>query len=1344
MRMEADSGARVAYQPPQDPPPPPPPPPRPAPAQQPDGVDAPPSQQPAVDPYTHEEATKDAKALFEATEEGMTGLGTDEDKIWRTLEGKSAAEIDALRKVYKDEYHKDLDGLLRDELDDDKDDLAHLEGLLKGKENQAETDAVKIHAEMDGVFGDEEEVLKLIEKGSPAERQALAAAYAKKYGAPAGEDPQKFLLAKIEGDGNFDGAQKERARALLGAAGARSPEEARRLEAEAAAGRIKVAVDGWGTDEGTLREMLKGKSKQQIDDMARAYQDKFGHSLRDRLVDELSGGEKDEILSMFDAGQDGGKDPRVVAEQDAARIKEAVDGMGTDEDKIRDILGGKSKEQIQELAAAYQDKYGHSLRDRLVEESEDGAEEQEILSLFDAGKDGAKDPRVALERDAARLKQAVDGMGTDEETIREVLQSKSKPEIDELARIYKDKYGHDLRQRLDDEVDGREQKELIEQAFDLGKVDPNDPNAANERARRLREQQATEQGFGLSLVNGIQETFKGESDETRLDRNLDRAEAAAAAGDKERANQLVGYAENDFDSLKASKDEAAEVVATGAAVVASTAVVIGTAGAATPLVIAAAAGAAGAVAGGTGYAVVQGDAADPADIAKQAALGGATGATAVVGAGAGVATRGAVAVGTRGASTVGREAVEQAATAGARQVVTTGGKQVATEAGEQAAATAGKQAAATAGKEAAATAGKETAATAGKEAAATAGKEAAKPTLREVALDGAWQGAKGGAAGGAADGAVRTATESETWEDGLAAGLWRVASNAAVSGTAGALLGAPTGAGLSVGLSAAGRALSNRTARVVDDPVAPGETVSVQRLRELQEEVRAKSLRSIEARDQREVAGRAASKALHDNLGASVGGVPIPFRQIADHAFALGLSGLRTTDEVLAKIKFKSYARQLLRTSDPKVEKAVREIIDEEVRRAQAVSVAKAGKLRGPEAAQTVERLIAREVSPSEALRLVRTHGADGVQAAEVLAARKLPEIPEQKAFEILDTHGVDGVRVFDSLTARGIPAPEVSRIVDQHGLQGAKALDELIAQGAKSTDAREVLDEFGAKPATLMAETWKYGKAAGLTFESAKKVAREAQEVEKLARSGEHLPALGEAADVALRLLRSGRLENPERLGELFHDIASDARPNLTLVPKETWHRRFEPQGNQTVNYGTLQELILAEERATAPGATGKVTLGISPNALATVPGRGKVPGGADVLDHSRKEAISLKEVSSDFNQVRARVIKGVEQLGGSNNKEFPPDGYLRTVEVRIREPRFTFKGSHSADTWRASREEILAELRKDTALTGNGENPMLTSWDLIRVKNGSGTFEFKPSEIRGNAAAADDASGG
>ena len=227
--------------------------------------------------------------------------------------------------------------------------------------------------------------------------------------------------------------------------------------------------------------------------------------------------------------------------------------------------------------------------------------------------------------------------------------------------------------------------------------------------------------------------------------------------------------------------------------VASTAVVIGTAGAAAPLVVAAGAAVAGAAAGGGAYAAVQGDAADPADVARQAALGGVTGATAVVGGGGAIAGRSALLGGAKLTGTAAaREAGEQAAVTGAANL--------------------------------------------------------ARPGLGQAALTGARDGVKAGAVGGAADGAVRTATERETWENGFGAGVLRVATGTTQGAAAGAAFGGVTGAGVG--------ARPVRAATAVDplDSVGgrlplDGQTVTPRQLQELQDEFRARSLRTLQARE---------------------------------------------------------------------------------------------------------------------------------------------------------------------------------------------------------------------------------------------------------------------------------------------------------------------------------------------------------------------------------------------------------------------------------------------------------------------------------------------------------------
>jgi hypothetical protein len=937
--------------------------------------------------YTREQADADAKSLYDATEGGLTGWGTDEDAIWHTLDGKSAQDISLIRASYQDHYGKDLDHVLRDETSGK--DREHVDALLKGKENRGETDAVRIQAELEGTFGDEQEVLKTIEKASPEERHAIAEAYVKKYGG-SGDTPEKALLSKIEGDGNFSAEDKNRARALLSVGAAKTPEEARRLEAEAAAGRLKVAVDGAGTDEGTLREVLGGKTKQQIDDIASAYQSRYGHDLRQRLVDETSGPERDEILSLYDHGKDAGGG--VAAERDAARIKDAVDGMGTDEDTVRGVLAGKSKQEIDAIAGAYQQRYGHDLRGRLVDETS-GAEQQEILSLFDHGKDGGKDPKIANERDAARLKQAMDGAGTDEDAIRGILSGKSKAQIDDLARVYHEKFGDDLRARLDDELDGREQVEILDQMFDRGRIDPNDPGANQERLRRLREQQDVEQGAGLWLTNKIQEATKGESDSQRLDHNVARAEQAMAARDGDRAGQLLGYADGDLDSMVNAKDEAAEWAATGAAVVASTAVVIASGGTATPLVIAAAA-AAGATASGGAYLAVEGDAADPADVARQAAIGGVSGATAFVGAGGAVAGKTAL---------------------GATAKAIAGG----------------------AGKSAARTAGEDLGATALEDAALTGGEQATSRGLRQTVVEGAQQGAKGGAAGGAADGATRAATERETWENGLGEGLLEVGRSAVTGAASGAVMGAATGAGLGAGghafehVRSGGRAADQEPHVTADEP---GIDPKAQRLIDLEDKRLAAQSRAEGARADSRAAFDEVKKATLDATLRANAGIDLSvMAKSVDFAYRAVKAGVTTVEDLVAHARAQRFARQA--ELGPETLSRLREALPT-ARQAAEAGVTLDGlkdalALDGPRGVKTLAGLVGRKeagLGEREALGLMRDLGGANARSIERLRAAGVSQedaVAIGKLAQEIGEHNtyVDGQEV--------MPHPKLSRVPD-------------------------------------------------------------------------------------------------------------------------------------------------------------------------------------------------------------------------------------------------------------------------------------------------------------------------
>ncbi|NNB88732.1 annexin [Corallococcus exiguus] len=665
-----------------------------------------PAQAPAAPAYTAEQASKDATALYEATDGGITGWGTDEDKIFQTLEGKTPEQVNLIRQAYKDHYNKDLDAKLQDELGGD--DWTRAQAMLKG--DTAKNDAVVIQSELDGVFGSSEAVLKTLEKRSPEERKAIAQKFAEQNGgAPAGQSAEDFMLSKLGKE--LDSDEMSRARSLLGASQAQTPQQKLELETQALKDGLKRDMDGLGTDEDRIFERLEKATPEQRALLAK------DPAVAARLKDELGSEDYDRAMGLLQG---------TPGQADAARIRDAMSGWtGADEKGVRKVLEGKTPAQLDAIKSEYQRQTGKSLESEI--RGWGGADADVTLRLLNPPAPG--DKKAQAEAAAEKLNLAMDGLGTDEDAIRQTLEGKSKPELDDIAAAYKEKYGKDLRAELDSELDGRDELELLKQNYDLGAVDANDPNAAQERTRRLREQQANESGFGSWVLGGVQRTIKGESDNDRINNNLARAETAIQAGDTQRANTLTGYGADDVKSLQTSKDSLADGAASAAVVVVTTAAVIGTGGAATPLAIAGYAALGAATRVGT-YAALQGDAAGGQELLRQAGIGAVEGGTAVlpVGKGAG------------------------AVTAGARTGATTAAKEVA----------------------------------------GTAVRETVETSVKAAAIQGAKEGAVGGAAGGAFDAATRSETWENGVVNGFVEVGKRAAIDGTVGAATGGVVGAGT------------------------------------------------------------------------------------------------------------------------------------------------------------------------------------------------------------------------------------------------------------------------------------------------------------------------------------------------------------------------------------------------------------------------------------------------------------------------------------------------------------------------------------------------------------------------
>ncbi|KAM9447010.1 annexin A1a [Clarias gariepinus] len=129
--------------------------------------------------------------------------------------------------------------------------------------------------------------------------------------------------------------------------------------------------------------------------------------------------------------------------EDAAVLEKAIKTKGVDEDTIINVLVKRTNDQRQQIKAAYQKSTGKAL-DIALKSALDGELEGVVLALLTA----------PAKYDAQHLKHAMKGLGTDEDTLIEILASRSNKEIRDIKVTYKEQFKTDLESDIKSDTGG--------------------------------------------------------------------------------------------------------------------------------------------------------------------------------------------------------------------------------------------------------------------------------------------------------------------------------------------------------------------------------------------------------------------------------------------------------------------------------------------------------------------------------------------------------------------------------------------------------------------------------------------------------------------------------------------------------------------------------------------------------------------------------------------------------------------------------------------------------------------------------------------------------------------------
>ncbi|KAF8563518.1 hypothetical protein P879_08701 [Paragonimus westermani] len=210
--------------------------------------------------------------------------------------------------------------------------------------------------------------------------------------------------------------------------------------------KLRKAMKGLGTDEKAIIDVLGHRTADQRAQLVQKYKAMFGKDLIADLKSELTGHFEDVVLAMC----------CTLDELDARELRRAMEGAGTDEETLIEILCSRSNAQIRKIKETYSKLFrGRDLEKDLISETH-GHFKRILVSLVQANRD--ENPQVdfnAVQADARALYDAGEKqLGTDESVFNRILVSKSEAHVRAVLDAYSSVGKKDIEEALKSEMHG--------------------------------------------------------------------------------------------------------------------------------------------------------------------------------------------------------------------------------------------------------------------------------------------------------------------------------------------------------------------------------------------------------------------------------------------------------------------------------------------------------------------------------------------------------------------------------------------------------------------------------------------------------------------------------------------------------------------------------------------------------------------------------------------------------------------------------------------------------------------------------------------------------------------------
>ena len=212
---------------------------------------------------------------------------------------------------------------------------------------------------------------------------------------------------------------------------------------------LRKAMKGFGTDEAALIKICANRTNSQRQAIKAAYKAAFGRDLIADLKSELHGKFEDAMIALF-------ADP---IEYDADQLREAMKGLGTNEDTLIEIIASRPPHILRAVKERYQQKYQRDIETDVKKETH-GTLQHLLIALLQCNRSINTNPNIdRCAQIAQEIYQAGEAkLGTDSSVFNKYFCSLSPMELACVAQQYHKLTGHTILQAIDKEFSGDSKK----------------------------------------------------------------------------------------------------------------------------------------------------------------------------------------------------------------------------------------------------------------------------------------------------------------------------------------------------------------------------------------------------------------------------------------------------------------------------------------------------------------------------------------------------------------------------------------------------------------------------------------------------------------------------------------------------------------------------------------------------------------------------------------------------------------------------------------------------------------------------------------------------------------------